>query len=54
MFFDNVQAENQRTSNASFIQTRNKLIFEKINDVVKELKKKLMLKLSDYSTSAMN
>ena len=44
MFFDNVQAENQRMSNAFFVQTLNRFVFEKIINVAKRLKKKLRSK----------
>ena len=41
MFFDNVQTQNQRMSNAFSVQTLNKFAFEKNIDVAKKLKKEL-------------
>ena len=41
MFFDNVQVENWRMSNAFFVRMLNRFAFKKIIDVVKRLKKEL-------------
>ena len=47
MFFDSVQAENQRTPGASLVQTLDRLASEKATDVAKELKEELMLEYKE-------
>ena len=39
MFFDNVQAENQKILNVFSVQTLNRFAFKKVTDVVKKIKK---------------
>ena len=47
MFFDSVQAENQRTPGASLAQTLDRLASEKATGVTKELKEELILEYKE-------